>query len=1555
MGVEAFLVTALPYSADPAEDFHVSLFVTHRLTPTGGGEGTLAEFPNVVDWATRVGDATFRLTGSDGKAVPATALVDRIRPDWWTGVFPKDLLVRPWETLELAAVPWRTFPAHKMDVYSRLTHTFAALLSPVGPPSVVERLLPAIALGAQAFTGPGGFTVGTTSTDEASVRFPSSPTTSALASLLDAGGTSRERLKERFEALVMRAAVHGMGKDDPRRDSVLRALELIDEVWTSSLDERTEQGTVTAAHPSVLGQAALDLHLARRFYERPEEQRPYVERPPEEPPPHVRPQPIEPDFHQRCSLLADTPSVLRELGLVVDLRVDDLSRLSNLAWIRADIVVPGLSNAIENQPAVSCRVRGTAFTTVSSSGDYADGALKVGDQRRYQVLDLDPDASGLKLERFFRSLPRVVYSALNGDPADAAPATLRSSGFAVARRDRSARLRGRLTNAAARDEALRTGTAPPLDTESVTRGLRLEVWDDVSGEWHSLHERVIDVEVDGKVVVVGENDVGFLQGAALTRADESVSEDSQRPFHAHEVLAGWEGWSLSVPPVGLVLVDETEGPVDPPDEERITPVVVRSRLKDGTLPRLRYGRSYAFRAWGVDLAGNSPPASIGDVADADDADAGSAGPRERAAPAGTHGDAVIDDLQVLSEQARAVLRVTLPYLHSAGRAGRRVRIETLAPTRVDAVNRLLRARLAATAPSAARTASRVQRIERVVAETIESEERLIVPTSATVAPSVLERARAAAPVPRLRAAAPTTAGAPDAPAGELVTTPHPFLRWDAVLPPAWVPRHPYTEGESLLTVVIRSGVTQAEDGTVTVTDPPAFASTTVASHPELRWRGDSQRHLVPPKTCQLESERHGKFDDAFGPGATPADRRRALAISLRESGTFFDRSVADLTTPGNRVGVTGVELHHAPTADPDALVTLDQIDADRGLAPGPGQYVVHDVDDLVVPYLPDPLAHGVAFVFPDAGRDHRLDFPFAVEGVTLPFNGEWPAPEPYRLVLESGQQLGAEVSGRAVSIRVPPGERLRMRVSTCLAAEALDLLGMWRGLPPAFTASDELREAALDGWLWWLTPAEEVRLVHAVPRPVERPRVPVLVVDRSEGDTDAALLGLVDVHGPSTERLDVEAAWREPVDDPAKPGPETTSRSGVAGHTAVGYDEDLVLLGERSDEGETAPLTDGRRIVSHSIVHNFDDTKHRRVDYTVRATTRYREYFPPALFPSVDDLSLVSEPVRLSVPSSARPPKPAVRDVLPLFRWDEGTEPEQPFGMRRTRRSGLRIYLERPWFVTGEGELLAVVLGGGRAARGSVSLWAADPVWRQQGPRWSTGLALVDEMDLFALDGIVEPGRPVAPPANLPLVDVAGEPTVRVLGYQPEYSPARKLWFVDVAFDPGTAFWPFVRLAVARYQPESVPRTHLSPVVVCDFAQLTPERTATLTRPDAGHVRVIVTGAVGTRHGSLAPEADGQLDRALVTRLERRDAAVDSDLAWVTEAVKVLPVRGEGGALVSWAGTLELPEPISPRRPGSDVDWRVTVEEWEFLPADGPKFRGDGRAGRLVYADHLAL
>ena len=61
-----------------------------------------------------------------------------------------------------------------------------------------------------------------------------------------------------------------------------------------------------------------------------------------------------------------------------------------------------------------------------------------------------------------------------------------------------------------------------------------------------------------------------------------------------------------------------------------TNVVSRPKVLGGSLPRLRYGRSYAFRAWGVDLAGNSPRPEVPPSLDVAVTMADAAGPGETA-------------------------------------------------------------------------------------------------------------------------------------------------------------------------------------------------------------------------------------------------------------------------------------------------------------------------------------------------------------------------------------------------------------------------------------------------------------------------------------------------------------------------------------------------------------------------------------------------------------------------------------------------------------------------------------------------------------------------------------------------------------------------------------------------------------------------------------------------------------------------------------------------------------------------------------------------------------
>jgi hypothetical protein len=647
---------------------------------------------------------------------------------------------------------------------------------------------------------------------------------------------------------------------------------------------------------------------------------------------------------------------------------------------------------------------------------------------------------------------------------------------------------------------------------------------------------------------------------------------------------------------------------------------------------------------------------------------------------------------------------------------------------------------------------------------------------------------------------------------------------------------------------------------------------------------------------------------------------------------------------------------------------------------------VHDTDQLVLPYLPDPMARGVSLAFPEAGLDRRIPFPFGGEGFTAAYAGKWPEIQPFRFVLAGAAELSGRVEGNVITVELPPGDQQRFRLASSLSGSDLNRLGPWRSLPAAVRADADVAEAAVDGWLWGLTPYEEVVLVHAVPRPLEAPRATTLRPSREQGSTAVSLFGAVDVHGPSTDSLVAEATWAEPVDDVTLDGPEQRDQVASAFTTPVLPYEDLAIL---SDSDFDFDVENFGPVRGHRAVHQLGDTKHRVVDYRFRASTRFREYFRPELLvpaPGVvgdDGRSVVGPVVRVSVPSSAQPAAPVVHSVLPLFRWSDGTEPEQPFARRRSRRAGVRIYLERPWFSSGEGELLAVLLAPGgndsfdpappdQSGFPFVSKWGADPVWlgAPVTPR-AMGPLLLDNLLSgvgVAYDDRPQPGRPVTPPRDLPLASLPRQPVVVAVGYRPQYNAERQLWYVDVAIDGGDTFWPFVRLAVARYQPDSLGNCHLSAPLRCDFAQLTPVRTTSVSRTDDTHVRVVVSGPVGVRTGRFPTGVEDlaaavAANRQVVARLQRRDPGIPTDLGWETVDVAELTVRGRGVGTpdfeVAWTGALAAPKIIPLTRPGGNPDWRVTVEEWERLPGDPANLPTAVPLPiwerRLAYADEVLL
>lgn len=1604
MVVEHFIALALPHSARESEDFHVSVFVTPKLAGDEGDEDgtTLSDFTVFPHWAARLADGLTVELRDDAGPIECRAVLDPLQPQAWDALFPGDTPVRENTVPPLDERRWRTFDAQLVHDLGKFTGLLTSVASAVDPPA---------------------------------------PSAHPLAPGLIA--TLRQ-----LRVLPLRGA---LGPVD-------------DERWTAQLDRaigetgddrrgpRSRDRFAGIADEGMLGVLSA-LHEARRYYDRPESASAYRAVPDGAPLPPLAPK--TPEFHERVASVGDHPQMLRALGLVIDLVVADTSRLRRSHWLSATLTVRTAHAELRGAaPRVGCAATADgALVTIPATDDWLQGALAIGDTDRFAVLDLDADGTALKTEQFLRVLPRLLLGEANREPVDAASASLRSQGFTLARKGQAGALFDRLGRQRQLEQQYATPTSAgtlELRSEDIVRGLRVEVMRVGDGTWRSLHARRTTAEITGlaEPLDLGAGH-GFIQGAP---AEESAVPEGQPqpPVNVHEAMFGWEGWSLSVAkpgkrvrselvaqPDGTTRLEEiVEAPPVTVPADATHPIGFTHALVPGSLPRLRYGESYALRAWLVDLAGNvRPPA--GDAAPA--AGGGAAHDRRRR-PRGRESHPGIELQQAAVEQLDTVLGHVLE--RDAGRMSASAGLGRLG----EVADMLHRAAVTALSEPAdllpGRAAPKLGRRETTAlrAEIANVLGRIDISDSLTSADALTAPSRASAVSAAVRSAFTNSTAAEfgrtasleretltsvvaahlNGPHGELApgildpalvqealkatTAPRPFLRWDPVPPPTLVPRARYSEGESQRVVVIRSGVTQdADSQAITVTSPEEYRAAVLADQPGTAFQAIGQRHVVPPKIGQLQAEYHGAFDPLVGAGSDAA-LRRALAAALRENGTLYDIDVADLDVPGERTPVPGVSIVHDPGV---AAADLASLPIPPGEAPPAGQYVVHDVDDLVVPYLPDPLARGVSLVFPDATSEPRLPALFGIEGFTADYaeDGGWPQVRPFRLTLTAGSSPRATVADRVIDIALPAGTIQRFRLSSCLQPPALQTLGMWRSLPSAIQVMESVREAARDGYLWSLTPKEDVLLVHAVPRPISIPRPVLLRSVRTPSSTFASFFGGVHLHGPSTEQLTMEASWTEPVDDLGLPKWEERACRGIAFVTRTTEHERLgILFAQDSLPAGDLDWPADPAIRIHGTRHEFGDTKHRMVEYLLRASTRYREYFPPELLrPAVgaaasdDGSSVISEPVRLSVPSSARPDAPVVHSVVPMFRWshddpdaapapeadlgesdadvaDDTSQPGQPMAERHRRHAGLRIYLERPWFSSGEGELLGVLLGSA-SSTGPYSLWAQDPIWT--GASWDdphlNGLSLIDFWRATGVDDVWRPGEPVAVKAALALPTgsaIGSTYPAAVLAYRPQYNAERRLWYVDVGLSPGAAVWPFIRLAVARYQPESLAGLELSAPVITDFVQLPPERTALVSRLDEHEVRVVVSGPVAVRRGAARGDPT-QLDleaisinRLVVARLQKADPELPGDLGWITVDSRRMEVATyeRERHLIAWGTTLGAADPIPLERPGPEPSgWRVTVEEWERFAGD-PEPGAIGVAApppvweqRLIFADEIYL
>jgi hypothetical protein len=158
---------------------------------------------------------------------------------------------------------------------------------------------------------------------------------------------------------------------------------------------------------------------------------------------------------------------------------------------------------------------------------------------------------------------------------------------------------------------------------------------------------------------------------------------------------------------------------------------------------------------------------------------------------------------------------------------------------------------------------------------------------------------------------------------------------------------------------------------------------------------------------------------------------------------------------------------------------------------------------------------------------------------------------------------------------------------------------------------------------------------------------------------------------------------------------------------------------------------------------------------------------------------------------------------------------------------------------------------------------------------------------------------------------------VSVLLYKPQLEASTGRWYVDIGIDPGAAHAPFVRLALARYQPDAIRNEivdlRMSPPLLLDPLRIPASRTVEVRYPVG---KPIVATVYGVGHLRREPDGVVQGVRHLI------DMPLQSmELMRMTDAAPHawLPVHGHDGAPLR-NGAIQ-PVPLGPM-----LHWRHQFE-----------------------------
>lgn len=354
------------------------------------------------------------------------------------------------------------------------------------------------------------------------------------------------------------------------------------------------------------------------------------------------------DFHQAISSLGSFPRVLVSFGLVFRLDVPLPSGLT-LSSTPKQITVQaqphwgsGTKNGVQTINVVLSTLAELStgqFLASPSGPNYKLGTLDLR-QPAFSVIDLDVDGAAESLSSLSASLrslgtwlqPLEQTGATVAMPVPAlrsiGPSIVWSGWGGTASAPGTDSLNALAQNQTAIQNAVQQWVdwyqhavprppepaLPVLRAEDIIRGHRFDVHDDAEPvpAWRSLHERVGQYTFGTSTKATYQD-----EGTVVPGATQPTTKTGTLPeLYVHESIARWAGWSLAAPRPGpSVAPDDTvdDNPTNPVPSNTDSSgnqnpqLAVNFKVVPKSLPKLRFGRRYSYRARAVDMSGHSLP------------------------------------------------------------------------------------------------------------------------------------------------------------------------------------------------------------------------------------------------------------------------------------------------------------------------------------------------------------------------------------------------------------------------------------------------------------------------------------------------------------------------------------------------------------------------------------------------------------------------------------------------------------------------------------------------------------------------------------------------------------------------------------------------------------------------------------------------------------------------------------------------------------------------------------------------------------------------------------